>query len=127
MMTKEQIEALKPCPFCGESFVYVVAGQLECHQCGARGPQALREHQRQAWNRRAALAASPALIREAEARGMERAAEMMRKPGDIWRTCTTTGGPSNDGQKWVHMSDFNELLRRADAIRTAAATHREGK
>lgn len=67
------------------------------------------------------------LIREAEARGMERAAEMMRKPGDIWRTCTTTGGPSNDGQKWVHMYDFNELLRRADAIRTAAATHREGK
>jgi Lar family restriction alleviation protein len=87
------VPELLPCPFCGgEAHMRYDAGAFaECtnDQCDATGPQRLGPVSREddvreaiaAWNRRAALSDHPAvkaLVAEAEARGMERAAGIAR-------------------------------------------------
>jgi chromosome segregation ATPase len=51
---------------------------------------------------------------------VERLAATLAKPKCI-RVCTTTGGPSHDGEKWVHQLDYSELRAQSAA---AAATLR---
>ena len=40
---------------------------------------------------------------------------------DMVRVCTTSGGPNHDGQRWVHMLDYNDLKARATALCAALA------
>lgn len=36
------------------------------------------------------------------------------------RTCTTTGGPSHEGERWVHWADYQALMDAVDAALTPA-------
>lgn len=55
----DPVEALRPCPFCNSSDANQDAWSVKCEDCGAEMPGNV-ERARQAWNRRAPVAGSPA-------------------------------------------------------------------
>ena len=73
------------------------------------------------------LAAEVVRLKEQVA-GLVEAVNGLKKPGDCVRSCTTTGGPSHEGQKWIHWADYQELRRRIDAaLAQAQPAAEEGK
>jgi len=89
-MKREEIEKLKPCPFCGGRYVRAQQNgvrpngsfawwEVACDDCDiVVRPFDDREQAIGTWNRRAAL--DTLALRKAEARGMERAAVIAQPP-----------------------------------------------
>lgn len=146
-MTSDDLAArgapeLLPCPFCGGKYVVAQQNGLKadktwawwevvCHDCDISvRPFDDRNQAIAAWDRRtpAALAASPevqALIREAEARGMDRAADMASARSLSHTKGLSPGsGRADSREAWLRSDECNGI---AFDIRAEAAALRGEK
>jgi Lar family restriction alleviation protein len=129
------VPELLPCPFCGgeASTRYIRDGrEAWCRGCGAAGASAFHgpltippaeDRAIAAWNRRAARSiprAVKALVADAEARGMERAANMVALAPLAYL-------PHSPGAVAFFADPTGTLNSAADAIRAEAAAIRKGE